>query len=162
MKQDNKEIGHMTALGLLLSIMVFTSCATSGAAMHGGADYTAVHDQLAGKAWRSGPNDMNMWNVWDFKADGTFNFVHYHSAENPDPRGIHHYQLQDNTLHVKAPDGKETSYTVHIDGTTFTLSPAAGGGNNTYTVLEGYIAPEGTSAHRGEEHKGGAESHHSN
>jgi hypothetical protein len=148
-----KEIVCMPVLALVLGIMVLAACATSGGATHGGA----VHDQLAGKAWRSGPNDMNMWNVWDFKTDGTFNFIHYHSAENLDPRGVHHYQLQDNTLRVKAPDGKETSYTIHIEGTTFTLSPAAGGGNNTYTVLEGYVAPEGISAHRGEEHSEGVE-----
>jgi hypothetical protein len=95
-----------------------------------------TQDNFKGKKWQSGPSAMNMWNVWDFGNDGTFEFTHYHNADTPDPRGTYSYRVEDGKLFVTPPGGTETYYVFDFaaNGKSFTLDPVPGGGNNTYTL----------------------------
>ncbi|MDR1932788.1 MAG: hypothetical protein LBQ57_08220 [Spirochaetales bacterium] len=97
-------------------------------------------DNFAGKKLKSGPSAMDMWNVWDFKNDGTFEFTHYHSEHHHEGRGTYSYLVQGNFLVTVAPNTASSPYAVSVyafsgDG-PFTLTPTPAGGNAVYTAYE--------------------------
>jgi hypothetical protein len=117
-------------LVLLIGSINLTSCDSH---MSAKPDTT---DNFKGKTWKSGPNDMGMWNEWEFKNDGTFQFTHYHGVNMPDPRGLYSYNVKDGVLYTTAPDGTTASYSFKFadDDKSFTITsvPHPGGGGGLY------------------------------
>ena len=118
-----KGLGFMPILGLLLSIMVFTSCATIGGASYEELAAQGV-DVFAGKNWNA-PEHNNMYDRWEFNSDGTFHFWHVHEG-TPLDRGVYHYEAKDGILTVtkegdEAHNHKHYAYT--FSGKTVTLTP---------------------------------------
>jgi hypothetical protein len=105
--------------GLLLGMTA--SCATTG-----GVDYAQLAaegaDVFAGKNWNA-PRRNNMYDRWEFNADGTFHFWHVHHGE-PLDRGVYRYELKDGIITVtKEGTGESASYTYTFSGKTVTLTP---------------------------------------
>jgi uncharacterized protein YjlB len=105
------------------------------------ASERAVAGIQAGKKWRAGNSADDMWNVWDFKADGTFDFAHYHSADHAEPRGSYSYFIQGKFLVTAAPKTASTPYEVNaysIETTdiSLALTPAPKGGSIFYTLIQ--------------------------
>jgi hypothetical protein len=114
--------------GLLLMGFAFSSCATTG-----GVDYAEQaargEDVFAGKNWNA-PRRNNMYDRWEFNADGTFHFWHVHHGE-PLDRGVYRYELKDGTLSVTKEGTEETAaYTYTFRGKTVTLTPVEHGGHD--------------------------------
>ncbi|MDR0722254.1 MAG: hypothetical protein LBF75_05590 [Treponema sp.] len=107
-------------VGLILGLMALTSCATTG---ENYAELTAQGvDVFAGKNWNA-PRRNNMYDRWEFNADGTFHFWHVHHGEALD-RGLYHYELKQGIL-TAVKDGTEEhgTYTYTFSGKTVTLTP---------------------------------------
>ncbi|MDR0557226.1 MAG: hypothetical protein LBG43_05080 [Treponema sp.] len=108
-------------LGLLGVGFVFSSCATTG-----GTDYAEQAaqgvDVFAGKNWNA-PRRNNMYDRWEFNADGTFHFWHVHHGE-PLDRGVYRYEFRDGTITIiKEGEHTGTVYTYVFNGKTVTLTP---------------------------------------
>ena len=103
-------------LGLCLS-----SCATIGGANY--EERTAQgEDVFAGKNWNT-PEQNNMYDRWEFNADGTFHFWHVHHGE-PLDRGVYRYEAKDGTITItKEGEHEGTVYTYTFSGKTVTLTP---------------------------------------
>ncbi|MFP3090272.1 hypothetical protein LQZ21_08090 [Treponema sp. TIM-1] len=122
-----KEFISMPALvGLLLSMMVLASCATTGQASYEELAAQGV-DVFAGKNWNA-PEHDNMHDRWEFSTDGTFHFWHVHHGE-PLDRGVYRYEAKDGTLTVTKEGTTEGAvYTYGFSGKTVTLTPVKHGG----------------------------------
>jgi hypothetical protein len=93
-------------VGLALGFLVLAGCDTGV-----NPDNSETHDStdnFKGKKWQSGPSAMNMWNVWDFGNEGTFQFTHYHTAEHIQDNGVYTYRIDDNRLYITPPGEAET------------------------------------------------------
>jgi hypothetical protein len=121
----------MALVVLALGSMNLTGCETEG-----DPDTT---DKFKGKTWKSGP-DGSMWNVWTFTNEVTFQFSHYHSADDVQDNGEFTYYVEDSVLYVTAlSNGSKGSYAVTFagDGKSFTItSEAPHGGSKVYTQVE--------------------------
>ena len=131
----------VVALGL-----VFSSCATTG-----GADYAAEAaggaDVFAWKNWNA-PRRNNMYDRWEFNADGTFHFWHVHHGE-PLDRGVYHYELKDGVITiVKEGDDAHNHkhYAYAFSGKTVTLTPV------THQNEEHDTSEHADAGHEGEDH----------
>ncbi|MDR3114300.1 MAG: hypothetical protein LBU25_02135 [Treponema sp.] len=103
-------------------------------------------DSLNGKKWKSGLNANGMWNVWDFKNDGTFQYVHYHTETDTKDVGDFSYLVNGGFLVTVAPSPSNTetgptvpayqvdAYGIKDGGLSFSLSSAASGGSAVYTL----------------------------
>ncbi|MDR2142857.1 MAG: hypothetical protein LBP29_00625 [Treponema sp.] len=131
---------------------------TSYSLDHGGVTArTLEDDSLKGKKWRSGLNAGNMWNVWDFNEDGTFQYIHHHSETNTKDVGLFSYFVHNGYLVTVAPGRKNTetgpsfdpyqvsAYSLKSLDLTFSASPAASGGSAAYTLV--HETPTDESAH---------------
>jgi hypothetical protein len=87
-----------------------------------------------------------MWNVWEFKDDGTFQYVHYHNETLTKDVGLFSYFIRDGYLVTVAPGERNTEmgptfspYQVNVYELTrevslsFTLASPASGGSPIYT-----------------------------
>jgi len=102
-------------------IFLFAACASSG-----GVDYAQLaasgEDVFAGKNWNA-PRRNNMYDRWEFRADGTFHFVHVHEGK-PLDRGIYRYEANNGIISIiKEGEEYETVYTYEFKGNTFTVTP---------------------------------------
>ncbi|MDR2109822.1 MAG: lipocalin family protein [Spirochaetaceae bacterium] len=107
--------------GLLLTGFVFASCATTG-----GLDYAQRAaegaDVFAGRNWNA-PRRNNMYDRWEFNADGTFHFWHVHHGE-PLDRGVYRYKLKDGIITItKEGEDGQSRYSYTFSGKTLTLTP---------------------------------------
>ncbi|MDR2095583.1 MAG: hypothetical protein LBP76_08705 [Treponema sp.] len=104
-----------------LFLMLLVSCATTG-----GVDYAQLAaegaDVFAGKNWNA-PRRNNMYDRWEFNADGTFHFWHVHHGD-PLDRGVYRYELKGGLITIaKEGTGESAAYTYTFSGKTVTLTP---------------------------------------
>jgi len=104
-----------------IAVVLFAACATTG-----GVDYAQLaasgEDVFAGKNWNA-PRRNNMYDRWEFRADGTFYFVHVHEGQ-PLDRGIYRYEADNGIISiVKEGEDYVTVYAYEFKGKTFTLTP---------------------------------------
>jgi hypothetical protein len=105
--------------GLILVFM--SSCATAGGAGYAEQAARGV-DVFAGKNWNA-PRRNNMYDRWEFNADGTFRFWHVHHGE-PLDRGLYRYELRDGVIAIaKAGEEGRSYYSYVFSGNTVTLTP---------------------------------------
>jgi hypothetical protein len=134
-----KRMAKAFVIGVIFSLLALAGCDTPV------NDDPDTMDNFKGKTWKSGPNAMNMWNVWEFKNDETFQFTHYHSADNPDPRGQYAYYVEDGVLYTTAPDGGKNNYSFtfadNLQSFTITSTPHTGG-----SAVYALVHPESTLA----------------
>jgi hypothetical protein len=126
---------------------------------HGGFPARIPEDSLKGKKWRSGLNAGNMWNVWDFNTDGTFQYIHHHTETNTKEVGLFSYFVHDGYLITVAPGEKNTetgpsfdpytvsAYSLKSLDLTFSANPAASGGSAVYTVVNESPTDESTHSY---------------
>ncbi|MDR2142856.1 MAG: hypothetical protein LBP29_00620 [Treponema sp.] len=118
---QKKIIGMPVLAGVFISLMALASCATTG-----GVDYAQLaaggEDVFAGKNWNA-PRRNNMYDRWEFNADGTFHFWHVHHGE-PLDRGVYRYELKDGIISI-AKEGADhhSRYSYVFSGKTVTLTP---------------------------------------
>jgi hypothetical protein len=149
---QKKIIAAPVLAGLILGSMAFASCATAG-----GADYAELAaqgvDVFAGKNWNA-PRRNNMYDRWEFSADGAFHFWHVHHGE-PLDRGVYRYEVKHGIFTaVKEGTGETASYTYAFSGKTVALTPAAQGSGG-HGAPEHNVA-EHSQAASGERHGMGA------
>jgi len=104
-----------------IAVALFTACATTG-----GVDYAQLaalgEDVFAGKNWNA-PRRNNMYDRWEFRADGTFHFVHVHEGQ-PLDRGVYRYEANNGIISIVKEGGEHnTVYAYEFKGKTFTLTP---------------------------------------
>ena len=102
-------------------VVLFAACATAD-----GVDYAQIaalgEDVFAGKNWNA-PRRNNMYDRWEFHADGTFQFIHVHEGKRLD-RGVYRYEINNGTISiVKEGEEYNTVYTCEFKDKTFTLTP---------------------------------------
>jgi hypothetical protein len=127
-----KRMAKALVIGVAFSLLALVGCDNP---VNDDPDTT---DNFKGKTWKSGPNTMDMWNVWEFKNDGTFQFTHYHSADKPDPKGLYSYSVEDGVLYTTAPDGGKNNYSFtfaeNFKSFAITSEPHSGG-SAIYTLV---------------------------
>jgi hypothetical protein len=131
-------------LGILVALVLgfaLAACTTTG-----GVDYAELAaqgvDVFAGKNWNA-PRRNNMYDRWEFNADGTFHFWHVHHGE-PLDRGVYRYELDGGIITAtKEGTGEAAAYAYTFSGKTVTLTPAEHGGGEHGTAEHGIAAPEG-------------------
>jgi hypothetical protein len=114
---------------LAATLGAFFSCATAGGVDYGELAAQGV-DVFAGKNWNA-PRRNNMYDRWEFGADGTFHFWHVHHGE-PLDRGVYRYEAKDGTITItKEGEHTGTVYAYAFNGKTVTLTPVkhSGGGS---------------------------------
>jgi hypothetical protein len=118
----------------ILSLLVLAGCDNP-------ANSPDTTDNFKGKTWQSGPNMMNMWNVWAFGTNGSFHLTHYHTAINSEDRDSHIYRVEDGVIYTTDYTGASVSLsaTFSADGKSFTLSGDYLGGSRTYTLVDGNL-----------------------
>ncbi|MDR2447533.1 MAG: hypothetical protein LBD58_09670 [Treponema sp.] len=129
---------------------------------HSGVPARNAGDSLKGKKWKSGLNSDDMWNVWDFKNDGAFQYVHHHTETNAKDVGLFSYFIHGGYLVTVAPREKNTemgpsfepyqvsaySYTAFGAGFAgFKVTSAPLGGGSTYTIIHEDAGFHDESAH---------------
>jgi hypothetical protein len=81
-------------------------------------------DSFAGKNWNA-PRHNNMYDRWEFNADGTFHFWHVHEGK-PLDRGVFHYEAKDGFITInKEGEYDKTVYTYKFNGKTVTITPVS-------------------------------------
>ena len=104
-------------------LFLFAGCATTG----GGVDYAEQAaqgaDVFAGKNWNA-PRRNNMYDRWEFGADGTFHFWHVHFGE-PLDRGVCRYEAKDGVITITKEGDAPRHFAYAFSGNTVTLTPDA-------------------------------------
>jgi hypothetical protein len=131
---------HNNALKIFVVLILdfaFAACATTG---ENYAELAAQGvDMFAGKNWNA-PRRNNMYDRWEFNANGAFHFWHIHHGE-PLDRGLYRYEVKDGIITIaKEGDEDHRHYRCVFSGKTVTLTPVEHQGEK----------------HEAEEHDGGS------